>query len=159
MFQGLESEEVWDLRREGFRNLGMEDPAAEAEGVVRALVDKPTLQRQADTVHAYFTPDAELYHFYINCNLGLQALVTIFQMAQLVLNYRYAHMEEPLLALGFCICGSAGSGNSLYTTEIRSRKSKYYENPDFSKCILLESCLSLGNCLRSLGFHLCNRCV
>jgi len=41
---------------------GMEDPASEVEGVMRALVDKPTLQRRAETLHKFFTLDVEFYH-------------------------------------------------------------------------------------------------
>jgi len=65
----------------------MEDPANEVEGVVRALVDKPTLLRQAKTLKKYFTNDVEFYHLYINTNCGLRALIAIYQMAQLFLNY------------------------------------------------------------------------
>lgn len=67
----------------------MEDPANEVEGVVRALVDKPTLLRQAKTLKKYFTNDVEFYHFYINTSCGLRALTAIYQIAQLFLNYRY----------------------------------------------------------------------
>lgn len=65
----------------------MEDPAREAEGLVRALVDKPTLRRQDETLRRYFTDDVEFYHLYINTNMGLRTLIAIYQMAQLLLNY------------------------------------------------------------------------
>jgi len=65
----------------------MEDPASEVEGVVRALVDKPTLQRQAETLHKFFTPNVAFYHLYINTSLGLENLLAIYQIAQLFLNY------------------------------------------------------------------------
>lgn len=67
----------------------MEDPANEVEGLVRALVDEPTLQRQAQTLRKFFTNDVEFYHFYINTNCGLRALIAIYQMSHLFLNYRY----------------------------------------------------------------------
>ena len=66
----------------------MEDPANEVEGVVRALVDKPTLRRQAETLKKYATNDVEFYHFYANVNSGLRALIAMYQAAQFFLNYR-----------------------------------------------------------------------
>jgi hypothetical protein len=68
----------------------MEDPAREVEGVIRALVVKPTLQQQKETLEKYFTEDVELYHFVINLNTGLKALIAIYQVAELLLNYRFA---------------------------------------------------------------------
>ncbi|KAG0565438.1 hypothetical protein M758_8G185700 [Ceratodon purpureus] len=65
----------------------MEDPANEVEGVVRALVDKPTLRRQAETLKKYATNDVEFYHFYANVNSGLRALIAMYQAAQFFLNY------------------------------------------------------------------------
>jgi hypothetical protein len=65
----------------------MEDPASEVAGVVRALVDKPTLRRQAETLKKYATDDVEFYHFYANVNAGLRALIAIYQAAQFFLNY------------------------------------------------------------------------
>ncbi|KAH8944312.1 hypothetical protein BDL97_13G104100 [Sphagnum fallax] len=46
----------------------MEDPRTDIEYVVRGLVEKPTLRRQAAVLHKYFTPDVQFYHFYINTN-------------------------------------------------------------------------------------------
>nr|XP_024366431.1 uncharacterized protein LOC112277867 isoform X2 [Physcomitrium patens] len=67
--------------------VAMEDPANEVEGVVRLLVDKPTLLRQAETLKKYFTNDVEFYHLYLNTNCGLRALIAIYQLGQLFLNY------------------------------------------------------------------------
>ena len=67
----------------------MEDPLNEMEGVVRGCVDKPTLRRQAQTLKKYFTEDVKFYHFYINLNTGLRSVIAIYQMAQLMLNYRF----------------------------------------------------------------------
>jgi hypothetical protein len=72
----------------------MEDPAREVEGVVRALVDKPTLRRQAETLQRYFTPDVEFYHPYIQSNWGLTALIAIYQVAELFLNYSGVDFEN-----------------------------------------------------------------
>ncbi|KAG0576839.1 hypothetical protein KC19_5G111900 [Ceratodon purpureus] len=65
----------------------MEDPVREVEGVLRALVDKPTLRRQKETLEKYCTEDVEFYHLYINLNTGLKALIAVYQGAELFLNY------------------------------------------------------------------------
>ena len=68
----------------------MQDPKQEVGGVIRALVDKPTLKRQKETLETYFTEDVKFFHFYINLDTGLRALIAIYQMAELLLNYRFA---------------------------------------------------------------------
>jgi hypothetical protein len=65
----------------------MEDPRKEAKGIVRALVDHPTLKRQEDTLRQYFTSDVQFYHPYIAINRGIEALIAIYNYAQLNLNY------------------------------------------------------------------------
>jgi len=65
----------------------MEDPLNEVEGVIRACVDHPTLQRQAETLKKYCTNDVEFYHFYINLNSGVRGLIAMYNLAQLWLNY------------------------------------------------------------------------
>jgi hypothetical protein len=65
----------------------MEHPVKDVKDVVRALVDFPTLKRQEDTLREYFTSDVEFYHPYLNLNRGLEALIAIFNLAQLILNY------------------------------------------------------------------------
>lgn len=60
------------------------------EEIVSALVDKPTLRRQSETLRMYFTAEMEFYNPYINSNMGLQALITIYQMAHVAVNYRCA---------------------------------------------------------------------
>jgi hypothetical protein len=66
----------------------MEDPRTDIEYVVRGLVEKPTLRRQAAVLHKYFTPDVQFYHFYINTNGGLRDLIAIYQFAELAVNYQ-----------------------------------------------------------------------
>lgn len=65
----------------------MEDPVKDVKEVVRALVDYPTLKGQEDTLREYFTSDVEFYHPYLNLNRGVEVLIAIFNMAQLLLNY------------------------------------------------------------------------
>ncbi|CAM6051251.1 unnamed protein product [Sphagnum compactum] len=66
----------------------MEDPRTDIEYVVRGLVEKPTLRRQAAVLRKYFTPDVQFYHFYINTNGGLRDLIAIYQFAELAVNYQ-----------------------------------------------------------------------
>ncbi len=71
-----------------FVKVWMEDPRSDIEYVVRGLVEKPTLRRQAALLHKYFTPDVQFYHFYINTNGGLRDLTAIYQFAELAVNYQ-----------------------------------------------------------------------
>lgn len=71
-----------------FVKVWMEDPRTDIEYVVRGLVEKPTLRRQAAVLHKYFTPDVQFYHFYINTNGGLRDLIAIYQFAELAINYQ-----------------------------------------------------------------------
>jgi hypothetical protein len=68
--------------------IAMEDPRMEIEDVVRGLVEKPTLRRQAAVLRKYFTPDVQFYHLYINTNGGLRDLIAIYQFAELAVNYQ-----------------------------------------------------------------------
>ncbi len=71
-----------------FVKVWMEDPRTDIEHVVRGLVEKPTLRRQAAVLRKYFTPDVQFYHFYINTNGGLRDLIAIYQFAELAVNYQ-----------------------------------------------------------------------
>ena len=57
----------------------MEDPKIEIIDVVRALVTQPTLQKQADTLRKYFSPDVRFYHYYID-TLGIEDLIAVYQV-------------------------------------------------------------------------------
>ena len=72
----------------------MEDPAKEIADVVRGLVEKPTLKRQAAVLQKYFTSDVQFYHFYINTNGGLKDLTAIYQMAELIVNYQGVEFQK-----------------------------------------------------------------
>jgi hypothetical protein len=72
----------------------MEDPAREIVDVVRGLVEKPTLKRQAAVLQKYFTRDVQFYHFYINTNGGLKDLTAIYQMAELIVNYQGVEFQK-----------------------------------------------------------------
>nr|PNR26906.1 hypothetical protein PHYPA_030387 [Physcomitrium patens] len=65
----------------------------EIQDVVRGLVEKPTLKRQAAVLQKYFTEDVEFRHFYINTG-GVQDLTAIYQMAELVVNYQSLEFEN-----------------------------------------------------------------
>jgi nucleoid-associated protein YejK len=71
----------------------MQDPAKEIEGVVRGLVEKPTLERQAAVLRKYFTEDVEFTHFYINSTGGVKDLIAIYQMAQLFVHYQSVEFQ------------------------------------------------------------------
>lgn len=77
----------------------MENPKQEIQDVVRALIQTPTLQRQAETIQKFFAPDAKFYHFYIDTGSepqdGAEDLTSIYQFAEVFLNYRrveYLHV-------------------------------------------------------------------
>lgn len=72
----------------------MEDPVREIADVVRGLVEKPTLKRQAAVLQKYFTRDVQFYHFYINTNGGLKDLTAIYQMAELIVNYQGVEFQK-----------------------------------------------------------------
>jgi hypothetical protein len=81
---------LWLEEGGGWRSvqIAMEDPRREIEDVVRGLVEKPTLRRQAAVLRKYFTPDVQFYHLYINTNGGLRDLIAIYQFAELAVNYQ-----------------------------------------------------------------------
>lgn len=70
----------------------MENPKQEIQDVVRSLIQRPTLQRQAETIQKYFASDAKFYHFYIDTGSepedGAEDLTSIYQCAEVLLNYR-----------------------------------------------------------------------
>lgn len=72
----------------------MEDPPNDIQYVVRGLVEKPTLRRQAEVVRKYFTDDVQFYHFYLNTSGGVKDLTAIYQMAELSVNFRGVNFEE-----------------------------------------------------------------
>lgn len=72
----------------------MQNPVKEIEEVVRGLVEKPTLKRQAAVLDKYFTQDVEFYHFYINTKGGVKDLTAIYQMAELIVNYQSVEFEN-----------------------------------------------------------------
>ncbi|KAJ7560503.1 hypothetical protein O6H91_04G132700 [Diphasiastrum complanatum] len=65
----------------------MQDPKREILDVLRGLVDKPSLRKQAEILRYYFTPDCKFYHFYINIGSGVEDLICIYQLAELLFNY------------------------------------------------------------------------
>ncbi|KAJ7560502.1 hypothetical protein O6H91_04G132600 [Diphasiastrum complanatum] len=65
----------------------MQDPKREIRDVLRGLVDKPSLRKQAEILRYYFTPDCKFYHFYINIGSGVEDLICIYQLAELASNY------------------------------------------------------------------------
>ena len=72
----------------------MQDPAKEIEDVVRGLVEKPTLERQAAVLRKYFTEDVEFTHFHINTTGGVKDLISIYQMAELIVNYQSVEFQK-----------------------------------------------------------------
>lgn len=55
--------------------------------MIRALVCKPTLERQEEVLRRYFTPDVQFFHFNID-NKGLANLIASYQMTELLVNYQ-----------------------------------------------------------------------
>jgi hypothetical protein len=90
LFQFFFTVLLWLEEGGGWRSvqIAMEDPRMEIEDVVRGLVEKPTLRRQAAVLRKYFTPDVQFYHLYINTNGGLRDLIAIYQFAELAVNYQ-----------------------------------------------------------------------
>jgi hypothetical protein len=72
----------------------MQNPATEIEDVVRGLMEKPTLERQAAVLRRYFTEDVEFTHFHINTTGGVQDLIAIYQMAELLVNYQGVEFQK-----------------------------------------------------------------
>lgn len=72
----------------------MQDPEKEIKHVVRGLVEKPTLERQAAVLKKYFTEDVVFTHFLINSTGGLKDLSAIYQMAELIANYQSVEFQK-----------------------------------------------------------------
>lgn len=64
----------------------MEDPVRDVEGLLHALLDKPTLRQQEETLRRYFTEDVEFYHFYVNSR-GLSTLIALYHVGKVLGNY------------------------------------------------------------------------
>ena len=70
--------------------VAMEDTKKEIVDIVRALVTKPTLQHQADTLRKYFSPDVKFYHYYID-TIGIEDLIAVYQVRPTSISMQQIH--------------------------------------------------------------------
>lgn len=79
----------------------MENPREDVKEVVLALLDKPTLNRQAQAVSKYCTPDVLFYYLFFNVQ-GTEAMTVIYQIAQVTKHPDIHAPPHPLLVHTGC---------------------------------------------------------
>eukprot|EP00897_Mesotaenium_endlicherianum_P010305 jgi/Mesen1/9302/ME000060S08739 len=70
------------------RSITMENPREDLKGVVSALVTKPSLRKQAEVIHRYFTEDCTFCHYILELGHGRKDLTAIYQLGELMVNYQ-----------------------------------------------------------------------